>query len=660
MEDEVSFQIRSMQPKHVCGRKYKSSIVNSTWIANQLIEKFKVQPNMPLEVIQHEVKEKWRVDVTPSIMYRARRKAGKQIYGKLEGQYGRLWDYCETLRKTNKGTCIMMKVERPNPNLPPRFQRLYVSLAAMKKGFIEGCRPIIGVDGCFLKGAFKGQLLAAVSRDGNNNMYPIAFAVVEAETKDSWIWFLETLVSDLGTHDRHARPTFISDRQKGLIPALNEVLPMADHRFCVRHLYANFKNEGHKGVAFKEMLWGAASAYTEGEFTAYMEGLRGMNKDAYEYLNRVDPSCWSRAWFSEYSKCDLLVNNICECFNSYILKARDKPILTMLEMIRKKLMRRYQAKREGIEKLTGKLCPRIVTKLEEIGIAASDCVAVYAGEYMFEVTCPTGKQFVVDLRRKLCGCRQWEITGIPCPHAFCAILYDCGDSEDYVDECYTIERYKKAYAPIIYPMPSEEQWIKTQHDHLEPPTSRLQPGRPKKQRKRGPDESRDPKNPNRMRKFGARMRCSKCKVLGHNKRACPTNMSGASNYKGPTTPASSATNACNRGGPLVGISRGPEGTANVSVLKIKSTISDNAVAIRQVPPPGPPASRTRQSDRLKGICPSTPINPGVPIHIDLTGQVASSRAETQPKGKRIVTTIEKGIGVMEAKKKKMMKPNWKH
>ena len=45
-------------------------------------------------------------------------------------------------------------------------------------------------------------------------MYPIAFAVVEAEVKDSWIWFLETLVSDLGTHARHARPTFISDRQK--------------------------------------------------------------------------------------------------------------------------------------------------------------------------------------------------------------------------------------------------------------------------------------------------------------------------------------------------------------------------------------------------------------------------------------------------------------
>ena len=79
-----------------------------------------------------------------------------------------------------------MKVDRPNPNLPPKFGRMYVSLAAMKKGFLEGCRPIIGIDGCFLKGPFKGQLLSAIGRD-ENNMYTIAFAVVEAEVKDNWI-----------------------------------------------------------------------------------------------------------------------------------------------------------------------------------------------------------------------------------------------------------------------------------------------------------------------------------------------------------------------------------------------------------------------------------------------------------------------------------------
>ena len=167
---------------------------------------------MPLDVIQNEVKDTWHVDVNPSMMYRIRRKAKVKLYGKLENQYNRLWDYCETLRRTNSRSCVVMKVEWPNPNLPPKFERMYVFLAAMKKGFLEGCRPIIEVDGCFLKGPFKGQLLSAVGRD--ENMYPIAFAVIEVEVKDSWIWFLETLIFNLGTHARHARPTLISDQQK--------------------------------------------------------------------------------------------------------------------------------------------------------------------------------------------------------------------------------------------------------------------------------------------------------------------------------------------------------------------------------------------------------------------------------------------------------------
>jgi hypothetical protein len=65
-----------------------------------------------------------------------------------------------------------------------------------------------------------------------------------------------------------------------------------------------------------------------------------------------------------------------------------------------------------------------------------------------------------------------------------------------------LEFHVMAYAPIIYPVPSEEQWIRTHHGVLEPPRLRVTLGRPRKARTRAPDESRDPKNPHRMRKFG--------------------------------------------------------------------------------------------------------------------------------------------------------------
>jgi hypothetical protein len=77
----------------------------------------------------------------------------------------------------------------------------------------------------------------------------------------------------------------------------------------------------------------------------------------------------------------------------------------MLEQIRKKLMRRYQVKKNGIQSLTVKLTPKIQKKLDAILYESMDCVALYAGDDMFEVTGPDGKQFVVNMRRKSCGCR---------------------------------------------------------------------------------------------------------------------------------------------------------------------------------------------------------------------------------------------------------------
>ena len=102
-----------------------------------------------------------------------------------------------------------------------------------------------------------------------------------------------------------------------------------------------------------------------------MDELKALSPDAHEYLRKIDLSVWSRSWFQTHSKSDLVVNNLCKCFNSYVLQARDKPIIYMVEMIQKKLMRRYQLKREGIGNCTGRLCPQAVEKLDSIGEEAS-------------------------------------------------------------------------------------------------------------------------------------------------------------------------------------------------------------------------------------------------------------------------------------------------
>jgi hypothetical protein len=68
-----------------------------------------------------------------------------------------------------------------------------VCLVACKDGFIKGCRPFFGLDGCHLKGPYGGVLLSAISLDANHGLFSIAFTVVEVESKDSWSFFLECL-----------------------------------------------------------------------------------------------------------------------------------------------------------------------------------------------------------------------------------------------------------------------------------------------------------------------------------------------------------------------------------------------------------------------------------------------------------------------------------
>ena len=84
-----------------------------------------------------------------------------------------------------------------------------------------------------------------------------------------------------------------------------------------------------------------------------------MDQLAYNWIKKLDPALWARSHFSTQSKCDILVNNLNESFNGYILEARDKPIITMVEWIRKKLMTRILVKRKGMEKYSGPIRPHI-------------------------------------------------------------------------------------------------------------------------------------------------------------------------------------------------------------------------------------------------------------------------------------------------------------
>ncbi|PKI43343.1 hypothetical protein CRG98_036265 [Punica granatum] len=127
-------------------------------------------------------------------IYRALHIAREIVEGSEKEQCAKLHDYCAELRRSNLGSTCALEVQSVNLSQPPHFEKLYICLDACKKGFLAGCKLLIGLDGCHLKGYYGGQLLTTVTQDGNRSFYVIAYAVVEQETKETWSWCLNKAI----------------------------------------------------------------------------------------------------------------------------------------------------------------------------------------------------------------------------------------------------------------------------------------------------------------------------------------------------------------------------------------------------------------------------------------------------------------------------------
>ncbi|KAK4344870.1 hypothetical protein RND71_035046 [Anisodus tanguticus] len=107
------------------------------------------------------------------------------------------------------------------------FVYFYMCLDALKKGRMKEYRKIIRSDGCFLKGACNGALLVAVGKNENNQMFSIAWAVVDQETKHSWNFFINYLKENLQLGIGEGL-TVMADMQKNFHADVDELLPNAE------------------------------------------------------------------------------------------------------------------------------------------------------------------------------------------------------------------------------------------------------------------------------------------------------------------------------------------------------------------------------------------------------------------------------------------------
>ncbi|KAK0577159.1 hypothetical protein LWI29_028744 [Acer saccharum] len=212
-------------------------------------------------------------------VYRAKLKAGEIVECSISTQYVKLWDYAEELKKTTPGSTIVIDTELGLDD-KNKFKRIYICFNACKQGWLHGCRNIIGLDDCHVKSYHNAQLMWAIGTNVENEYYHVAHAVVEKEWHVSWSWFLKLLKEDLNLEDCLGI-TFMTNRQKGLVESIGDILSNCEHRFCVRHMYANFKKK-FKDEIIKVKVWKAARSTKVDGFQTCMAEIKELNEKTWK------------------------------------------------------------------------------------------------------------------------------------------------------------------------------------------------------------------------------------------------------------------------------------------------------------------------------------------------------------------------------------------
>ena len=318
------------------------------------------------------------------------------------------------------------------------------------------------------------------------------------------------------------------------------MLPLAKHRLCARHIYANW-SKAWRGRELKKKFFSYAWSTFHEQFKDNLTALGELKKEAAESVLTYPVQSWVRAYFRCKCLCWIVDNNLSESFNSWIDDYRYLPIIRMIDGIRVKMMTKWAESEANVLRWRGNYSPKCVSLYEINKELSMRCNLFFNGDDAYEIS-EGDDRHNVFLARKQCTCRAWDLTGIPCQHAICALFHAQIDPVTQISRFYHKDTYLCSYRTKFQPVRGKGFWKVDKFQPMEPPPLSILPGRPTKKRKRtnecerrkkrgshqphhrtrSVDTNTDlpPPPPEKMSKKGSTGKCSICHQPGHNRATC--------------------------------------------------------------------------------------------------------------------------------------------
>ncbi|KAA0065298.1 protein FAR1-RELATED SEQUENCE 3-like [Cucumis melo var. makuwa] len=235
--------------------------------------------------------------------------------------------FAHILELNNPGSVVEYKVDAND-----RFLYLFMTLSTSISGW-QHCRPVISIDGTSLKNKYGGTLLSASTPDANDQIFSLAFCVVDYENDSSWTRFCNQLKRIIGGRNE---VDIVSDIHKSICKVIEVVFPNVLHCMCLVHLLRNLKLKYKRIVDI--VFHVCEKAFNIIDFEHEMHCLESF---AFGIRKKLESIGFAK-WFGAYSprrRYNVMTTNISKSSNSAMLKAGELPICSMLEVLRMMLQR---------------------------------------------------------------------------------------------------------------------------------------------------------------------------------------------------------------------------------------------------------------------------------------------------------------------------------
>ncbi|QHO04778.1 uncharacterized protein DS421_13g443080 [Arachis hypogaea] len=389
--------VRRYNGSHTCTRSTISqdhSKLDSNTIAEAIKPLVEADPSLKVKSVIADVQAKFNYTVSYRKAWLAKQKAVEKIFGGWKASYEALPIWFEAMCHKESSAIVHFKTMNAYQGddlvsdirvLHRVFWSYYPCIRAFRH-----CKPIVHVDVTHLYGKYKGCLLVAVSQDGNNNIVPIAFAIVEGETFDAWHFFLTV------------------ERSNGAWSP-----PRAFHMFCIRHIESNFLRK-FKALYLQKLVINIGYSRTVREYEVRYQRLRERGEAYTNWLNRISRKQYALAFDGGY-RWGHMTTNLVECINSVLKGARNFPITALVKATFYRLNELFTRKRaEAKARINaGHVFSELVTTKLHANQLASRNIQVNCFDRQNEVfevrEMPSGLEYAVDLRRHQCDCGEFQM-----------------------------------------------------------------------------------------------------------------------------------------------------------------------------------------------------------------------------------------------------------